>query len=151
MIGSIAMLYNQVEEFGVDTGPLEMIELTRSTDIEIRAGYESENGEVKLSIANTGDRAVNFESEMGLYIDEVDYQSYSVVNEEYISEEAECVEELRLDIGETTSDVLDRGCKVGLDFPGAFDEPIELEIRHVNSHKTWSYTCDRLSSKDSVC
>lgn len=150
LIGSVGMLQAYVGEFDVDTSALGIIELTQATEIDIRTAYEDEEGDLRLVLHNSGDRAINFEDEMVMYINELDYQSYDSLNDDFDLENAGCLD-VNLDIGQSTSDISGSGCKTGLEFPSAFEEPVNIEFQHIDSHKSWSYTCDVKSQRDSTC
>ena len=149
-VSSVAVLYSQIGEIGIDSSPLAVIEISRNTEIDLRQGYEGENGNLKLIISNTGDRALQFGDEMDLYINEVDYNAYERINDDFNAEDVECLD-INLEVDQSTSDTLDTGCDTGLEFPDAFGNRMIIEFRHMESHKTWRYECDVASAQDSTC
>jgi hypothetical protein len=149
-MSSIGVLYTQIGALNVDTSPLAIIELAQDTDITIRQGYQGPNGNLKLTIYNSGNRALDFNDSMDFYINGVDYDAYGAVNEEFDPDDIECLD-LQLDVGESTSDAIGSGCDTGLEYPSPFDDDLFLRFDHLQSHKSWSYQCDVKSSDSVAC
>ena len=147
-----------LENFG-DEDVLNVIFSDRNTDLEIRSGYEGEEGNLRLLIANVGENELSLKEDVDLEFNNVSYQGSKDDEIDFSEEDLEsgsgCLGEyMSLEPGETTSEIdnlEEDTCDTGLGFPDAFDNPVELELSLKDSYKTWSYTCDPQSSDQGFC
>lgn len=141
------------------TETLEDIQEDQMTRLEIRTVFEGENGNIHVSMLNGGEEDVDFSEEMDLFINNFDYdvfQSTEDINYDrgVLTSDSGCLgEEMVLAPGETTADLdLDNeACDTGIEFPSVFDEPVSLEFKLKDSHRSWSHECDPESGDQEVC
>ena len=159
-IGAVGILYTQVGDLLDQGSDTEDMNRVQDTDIDIRTGINGSNGNLRLSIQNTGERALPFSDDFGFQINGVDYEAYGAAgslsfSQTNLTDSQGCLgSNMNLDIEETTGEISslnDDTCSTGVEFPTAFDDPVTVTFTLEGSSKTWDYTCEPKSGDDGFC
>lgn len=142
------------------TQVLEDIQEDQMTDLEIRTVYRGNNGNIHLSLRNTGERTLNFQEDIDFYINGFDYDVFpgrdnlDYSRDTLIGSTGCLSEAIVLDPGQTTADLdslQKKSCDTGVEFPGAFEEPVTIEISLKDSHLSWEHECSPESGDQRIC
>lgn len=137
---------------------LEDIREDQMTSLEIRTVFEGENDNLHVSMLNGGEEEVDFSEEMDFFINNFDYDVFQPSDLDYdrevLTSENGCLgDKMVLQPGETTADLdlENKACDTGIEFPSVFDEPVNLEFKLKDSHRSWSHECDPESGDQEFC
>lgn len=162
-IGAVGILYTQVGDLLEQDGGFEDIDRVQDTSLDLRSMYYNDDeGQVKMVVANDGDRGVDLSDEFFIEFNGVNYDvadDAGVLDDyapDYNKEDLRGEEGCLADPDDNVPVQLNPGdqeeCNIGLnDLPDTFDDELEITFQLDGSSRTWDYTCDVAEDDQDFC